>query len=136
MFVAFGGAAVWLAQAYPFGSAARMGPAYFPTLVGSLLILLGAFVAVRGLAVQGLKPGNIHFRPLILVLAGVVLFGIALERLGLIIAIFALVFFSSLGGNEFRFRGVSALAVGLAVGSYLVFIYGLGLQIPTWPFSY
>jgi hypothetical protein len=135
MFVAFGGAAVWLAQAYPFGSVARMGPAYFPTLVGSLLVILGAFVVVRGLAVRGLKPGNLHFRPLLLVLAGIVLFGFALERLGLVIAILALVFFSSLGGNEFRFRGVLILAAGLAVGSYLVFIFGLGLQIPTWPFS-
>jgi hypothetical protein len=136
MFVAFGGAAVWMAQAYPFGNASRMGPAYFPTLVGSLLILLGAVVVVRGLAVRGQKHGNIHFRPLILVLAGVVLFGFALERLGLIIAILALVFLSSLGGTEFRFRGVLALAAGLAVGSYLVFIYGLGLQIPPWPFSF
>ncbi|MCX5914971.1 MAG: tripartite tricarboxylate transporter TctB family protein [Deltaproteobacteria bacterium] len=136
MFVAFGGAAVWLAQAYPFGNAGRMGPAYFPTLVGSLLIILGAFVVVRGLAVHGQKPGSFHFRPLILVLAGIVLFGFTLERLGLMIAIFTLVVFSSLGGSEFRYRGVLFLAAVLALGSFLVFIYGLGLQIPAWPFSY
>ena len=100
MFVAFGGAAVWMAQAYPFGSAARMGPAYFPTLVGGLLIILGAFVVVRGLAVHGQKPGSFHFRPLILVLASIVLFGFALEHLGLMIAIFTLVVFSSLGGTN------------------------------------
>ena len=136
MFVAFGGAAVWLAQAYPFGNAGRMGPAYFPTLVGSLLIILGALVVVRGLAVHGQKPGSFHFRPLILVLAGIVLFGFTLERLGLMIAIFTLVVFSSLGGSEFRYRGVLFLAAVLALGSFLVFIYGLGLQIPAWPFSY
>ncbi len=136
MFVAFGGAAVWMAQGYPFGNAARMGPAYFPTLVGGLLILLGALVALRGLTVPGQKPGTFHFKPLILVLTSIVLFGFALERLGLMIAIFTLVVFSSRGGSEFRFRGVSVLAAVLALGSFLVFIYGLGLQIPTWPFSY
>jgi hypothetical protein len=136
MFVAFGGAAVWMAQAYPFGSAGRMGPAYFPTLVGALLTILGAIVSLRGLAVPGQKPGSFHYKPLILVLAGVVLFGFALERLGLMIAIFTLVVLSSLGGNEFRFRGVLFLAAVLAVGSFLVFIYGLGLQIPTWPLSF
>jgi hypothetical protein len=136
MFVAFGGAAVWLAQAYPFGNAGRMGPAYFPTLVGSLLTILGAIVALRGLAVPGQKPGSFHYKPLILVLAGIVLFGFTLERLGLMVAIFTLVVFSSLGGTEFRFRGVLILAAVLALGSFLVFIYGLGLQIPTWPFSF
>jgi hypothetical protein len=136
MFVAFGGAAVWMAQAYPFGNAGRMGPAYFPTLVGSLLIVLGAFVVVAGLAVRGQRPGSFHFKPLIFVLTSVVLFGFALERLGLIIAIFSLVFFSSLGGSEFRLRGFFFLAATLAAGSFLVFIYGLGLQIPVWPFSY
>jgi hypothetical protein len=136
MFVAFGGAAVWLAQAYPFGNAGRMGPAYVPTLVGSLLTILGAIVALRGLAVPGQKPGSLHYKPLILVLAGIVLFGFTLERLGLMVAIFTLVVFSSLGGTEFRFRGVLILAAVLALGSFLVFIYGLGLQIPTWPFSF
>jgi hypothetical protein len=136
MFVAFGGAAVWMAQAYPFGNAARMGPGYFPTWVGSLLMILGAFVVARGLVVPGRDPGNFHFRPLILVLTSIVLFGFALEPLGLMIAILILVVFSSLGGKEFRFRGVLVLAAFLALGSFLVFIYGLGLQIPTWPFSY
>ena len=136
MFIAFGGAAMGMAQAYPFGNAARMGPGYFPTLVGGLLMILGAFVFIRGLVIPGQKPGNFHFRPLILVLTSMVLFGFALESLGLMIAIFTLVFFSSLGGNEFRFRGVLILAAILALGSFLVFIYGLGLQIPTWSFSY
>jgi hypothetical protein len=136
MFVAFGSAAMWMAQAYPFGNASRMGPAYFPTLVGGLLIILGAFVVIRGLAIHGKKPGSFHFKPLILILSSIVLFGLALERLGLIIAIFTLVVFSSLGGNEFRARGVFFLAATLAAGSFLVFIYGLGLQIPSWPFSY
>ena len=53
MFVAFGGAGMWLARAFPYGTAARMGPAYFPTLVGGLLAAFGLFIGLRGLAVDG-----------------------------------------------------------------------------------
>jgi hypothetical protein len=136
MFVAFGGAAVWMAQAYPFGSAARMGPAYFPTLVGALLIILGILVTIRSLALRDKNPGRFHFKPPALVLGSMVLFGLTLERLGLTFAIFVLVVLSSLGGNEFRLRGVLFLAATLAAGSFFVFIYGLGLQIHVWPFSF
>jgi hypothetical protein len=135
MFAAFGVAGVWMAQAYPFGYAGRMGPGYFPTLISGLLITLGLLVALRGLVVEGHKIGTFHSKSLFLVLASVVLFGFALERLGLTIAIFILVVLASLGGNEFRLRGVLILAAILAVGSSLVFIYGLGLQIPIWRFS-
>ena len=136
MFIAFGSAGIGMAQAYPFGTAARMGPAYFPTLISGLLITFGVFVALRGLVVEDHKLGTFHFKSLFLVLASVVLFGFALERLGLIVAIFTLVVLASLGGTEFRLRRVLVLAAILAVGSTLVFIYGLGLQIPIRPFSY
>jgi len=136
MFIAFGVAGMGMAQAYPFGNSARMGPGYFPTLISGLLITLGILVALRGVAVEGHKLGNFHFRPLVLVLASVVLFGFALEQLGLLIAIFTLVVLASLGGNEFRKREVLILASILAMGSFLVFIYGLRLQIPVWPLSY
>ena len=136
MFIAFGVAGMGMAQAYPFGSSARMGPGYFPTLISGLLITLGVLGALRGLVVNGHKLGNFHFKPLFLVLASVVLFGFALERLGLMIAIFTLAVLASLGGNEFRKREVLILASILAMGSFLVFIYGLRLQIPVWPLSY
>ncbi len=133
MFAAFGGAGLGMAQAYPFGTAARMGPAYFPTLISGLLITLGLFVALRGLVVEGSKLDTFHCRSLFLVLASVVLFGFALERLGLMIAIFTLVVLASFGGSEFRKREVLILAGILATGSFLIFIYGLRLQIPVWP---
>ena len=133
MFIAFGGAGLGLAQGYPFGSAGRMGPGYFPTLVSGLLVTLGGLVVVRSMAVRGHKPGAFHFKSLFLVLASVVLFGFALERLGLVIAIFALVLLSSLGGNDFRKREVVILSGILATGSLLVFVHGLRLPIPVWP---
>lgn len=134
MFVAFGGAGVWMAQAFPFGSAARMGPAYFPTVIGGLLLVLGLFIALRGLVVNGHGLGRFHFRPLFMVLASIALFGIALQHLGLIAAIFILIVCASLGGHEFRMREVLISATILAVGAVAVFIYGLKLQIKIWPF--
>jgi hypothetical protein len=136
MFVAIGGTGMGIAQAYPFGSAARMGPGYFPSLISGLLVTLGLFISLRGLVVDGHKLGNFHFKPLLLVFASVVLFGFALEHFGLMIAIFTLVVLASLGGQKFRTREVFILAGILAVGSFFVFIYGLRLQIPIWPFSY
>jgi hypothetical protein len=133
MFVAFGGAGLGMARAYPFGSAARMGPGYFPVLVSGLLLILGMMITLRGLTAEGPKLGGFHGKPLAMVLAGIVLFGLALEPLGLGVSVFLLVVLSALGGHEFRFREVVILAFLLAAGSFTVFICGLGLPIPVWP---
>jgi hypothetical protein len=133
MFIAFGLVGMGLARAFPYGTAARMGPAYFPTVVAGLLAALGLFIAVRGLAAGGGTAGRFHFRPLILVLAAVALFGLALERTGLFAAVFLLVALASLGGPDFRLREAVLVSAGLAVGTVLLFVYALKLQIPVWP---
>lgn len=136
MFIAFGGAGMWIGKNYPFGSAARMGPGYFPILVSCLLFILGLVISLRGLTVEGRRLGGFHLKPLLLVISSIVLFGSALEKLGLMVSIFILVVLASLGGRQFKAREVFLLAGILAAGSFLVFGYGLGLQIPIWPFSY
>ena len=133
MFVAFGVAGVWLARAFPYGTAARMGPAYFPTVVGGLLAAFGVFIALRGLAVDGERVARFHLKTLVLILAGVSLFGVALERIGLLAAVFILVVLASLGGHGFRLRETLLVSAGLALGTLLVFVYALKLQIPVWP---
>jgi len=133
MFVAFGGAGMWLARAFPYGTAARMGPAYFPTVVGALLAGFGLFIAARGLAVDGERVGRFHFRPLMMILASLVLFGLLLERIGFVSAVFILVVLSSMGGHELRWRETLLVASALAFGTVLLFVYALKLQIPIWP---
>ena len=133
MFVAFGGAGMWLARAFPYGTAARMGPAYFPTLVGGLLAAFGLFIGLRGLAVDGEGVGRFHFKTLLLILASITLFGLALEPIGLFGAVFILVVLASLGGHEFRLRETVLVSAGLAIGTVLLFVYALKLQIPVWP---
>jgi hypothetical protein len=135
MFAAFGLAFVAFARQYDMGTAARMGPAYFPTVLGGLLLLLGVVVAIRGLTAKT-TDGHVdrfHFKPLLLILGAVVAFGLLLRPAGLVGALAALVIISSLGSNEFRLRDVLLLTVGLAVLVLVVFIYGLGMTVPVLP---
>lgn len=135
MFVAFGLFFIGFARQYDMGSAARMGPAFFPTVLGGLLLLLGVLVLIEGMAIEGhdgkVEPFN--FRALGLVLGAVVAFGLLLRPAGLIVALFVLIVVSSFGGHEFRLRDVLLLSVGMALLVFAVFIYGLNMTIPVWP---
>lgn len=133
MFVALGSAFIWLARNYAYGSAAKMGPGYFPTMLGGILIALGLITLLRGLAFHGEAVGRFNWKPVLLVLGSLVLFGLTLQWLGLVVAIFALIIISSLGGHEFKLKEVLILAVMLTVGSVAIFNYGLQLQFPIWP---
>ena len=135
MFAAFGLAFVAFARQYDMGTAARMGPAYFPTVLGGLLLLLGVVIAISGLTARTTdgKVDRFHFKPLLLILGAVVAFGLLLRPAGLVGALAALVIISSLGSEEFRLRDVLLLTVGLAVLVLIVFIYGLGMTVPVLP---
>lgn len=135
MFAAFGLAFIVFSRRYDMGTAARMGPAYFPTVLGGLLLLLGVGVSIKGLTAKT-DDGRVapfHFKPLILVLGAVVAFGLLLRPAGLMVALAALVFISSLGSDEFRLRDVLLLTVALALLVLAVFIWGLGLTVPVLP---
>jgi hypothetical protein len=111
-----------------------MGPGYFPTLLGSLLALLGMLISVRGLSgVSGEPMKGWALRPLFLVLSGVIAFALLIERLGVVIAILVMIFLSCLGGEEFRFREVAVLFLVLAALAVGIFAYGLKLPFKVWP---
>lgn len=144
MFMVVGIAFAWGATNYNIGEGARMGPGYFPLMVGLLLAVVGAAVVFESLVVEtedGEKIGSWAWRPLGFVIGANVIFGICLggippiglPSLGLIIGIYALVFVASLAGDEFKFKEVIILATVLAVLSYLAFIKLLNLQFPVWP---
>lgn len=123
------------AQQYEMGSAQRMGPAFFPTVLGLLLALIGVVIGIQGLAVETAdgKVGKFHFDALLWVLSAVALFGFLLRPAGLIVALIALVVVSSLGSHEFKWKEVMFLTAGLVVLVLAVFIWGLKLTIPVWP---
>ncbi|MCU0768626.1 MAG: tripartite tricarboxylate transporter TctB family protein [Burkholderiaceae bacterium] len=135
MFAVFGLFFIVFARQYDMGTAARMGPAFFPTMLGGLLLLLGIGIALRGILAdtQDGKVARFHFKPLLFVLGAVVAFGLLLRPAGLLVALAALVVISSLGSDEFRLRDVLLLTVGLGILVLAVFIYGLGMTVPVLP---
>ena len=135
MFIAVGLFFALFALKYDMGTAQRMGPAYFPTVLGIILVILGIIISATGLtrADPDGKVGKFHFAEMGWVLGSVVAFGLLLVPAGAMIAIFALVAISSMGSHEFRWKEVIALGIAMAIVTYVVFIWGLGVTIPVWP---
>ena len=134
MFIGFGVFAMaWAYANYQMGTAVRMGPAYFPIVLGGLLTVLGLSVFVEGLTIKGPPIPAINLRPLILISVACVVYGYVMKPLGLVIATAFLVFISALGGHEFKWREVAILYVVLIIFSILVFVKGLTLPFPLWP---
>ena len=135
IFLALGCAAVSLGRNHPMGTAMRMGPAYFPTMLGLLLALIGLAVVLRALVRPGPAVSQFALRKPVLVLGATVLFGLLLRPLGLAGALVLLVVLSACASERFRWPVALALGVGLAVGSSILFVRLLGLPIPilgTW----
>lgn len=134
MFAGFGAFFVaWSLAHYALGSAVRMGPGYFPVLLGGLLVLLGAGILVKSLAIDGPKVAAFHFRPLLLVALAVVAYGYLMKPGGLVVATAAAVFIGALAGNEFKWKEVLVVAAALVIFSWLVFVKGLTLPFPLCP---
>jgi hypothetical protein len=124
---------VWALTHYQMGSAVRMGPAYFPAVLGGLLAFLGLLVLVESFAMEGPKVPTFSFRPLVLISVACVVYGYMMKPLGLILATALLVFISAFGGHEFKWKEVTILYVVLIVFSILVFVKGLTLPFPICP---
>ena len=121
---------------YSMGSSARPGAGYFPLLLSVIMAILGAIVLFKSLTIEtpgGDPVGHIAWKPLIIIVAAIAVFGVTIELLGMIASIPILIFISSLAGDEFRWRDVIVNAAVLTLGSWLVFIVGLKLTIPLWP---
>jgi putative tricarboxylic transport membrane protein len=135
IFAAIGGGFVLLAQQYRLGDLHRMGPAMFPTLVGALLAALGAVMALRSFVLDGAPVPRFHARPLGISLLAIVLFGIALQWLGLVAAVAVLVLVGAQAARDVRPLETVALAAVMIVFSVAVFAWLLGLPLPLWPSS-
>lgn len=144
MFTAVGGAFAIGATSYNIGDGARMGPGYFPLMLGILLAVLGLAVMFQAMVVEtadGDPIGKWAWKPLLFIIGANLAFGVLLGGLpsigvpamGMIIAIYALTIISSLAGEHFNLKDVLILATILAAGSYVAFIWALKLQIQVWP---
>jgi hypothetical protein len=144
LFICVGVGFAWGATTYNVGEGARMGPGYFPLMLGIVLALIGAVVLFTSLVVEtegGELIGKWAWRPLFFIILANLAFGVLLAGLpsiglpgmGLIAAIYGLVIIASLADGHFHTRDILILATVLAIGSYLAFIVLLKLQIPVWP---
>lgn len=135
LFTAIGlGAIVWSGE-YQRGTAARMGPGYFPLMLGIMLMALGVALALRALKTKGTAFPSWQWRPTAIVLGSVVLFGGIVTKAGLALSTILLIILASAASREFRWRSSlvsSAILATVAVG---IFVLGLKLQLPVWPWS-
>jgi hypothetical protein len=130
LFIVLGGLAVALARDYPFGTTMRMGPGYFPTVLGGILLLFGIYVLARGLRSGDKVKGEWGWKPLALVALSIVLFGLLLDRVGMIPATVVTLIVAAAAGREFRWKEVILLAAVMTAFSVAVFSYGLKLPYP------
>ena len=130
MLIATGLAAVVIARDYAFGTALRMGPGYFPSILGGLLVLAGLYLVVKGLRSGEKITGTWSVRALIVFPLSLVLFGLLMEYAGFVPALAVLIFGSAAAGTEFKFGEVALLTVFLTVMCVLVFVWGIGLPYP------
>jgi hypothetical protein len=139
-----GAAFAYGATSYNIGTGARMGPGYFPLLLGSILAIIGGIILFKSLVVEtptGDRVGSWAWKPLSFIIAGNLLFGVLLGGLpsikfpamGLIVAIYGTTLVVSMAGDKFKLKEVLILATVLSVLSYLAFIVLLKLQFPVWP---
>ena len=130
MLIGIGSAAMFSARGYRFGSSLRMGPGFFPMILGGILIAFGICIMAVGLRSKERIEGSLSIRALIMLPLSLVLFGGLMEYAGFIPAMVTLVFVAAASGREFRIIEVLLLAVVLTVASTALFIWGLGLPYP------
>ena len=133
MFIAFAAVALYVSRNYSLGTAVRMGPGYFPMLLGGVLALVGGILVVRSLVIAGDPIGHIQVLPLVVVAVAVVLFGVLLPKLGLAVTLPLVIAVAALASVQSRRWEVLILALVLTTFSAMVFVYGLRLPIPLWP---
>lgn len=130
IYVFFGSSAVLIARDYGMGTALRMGPGYFPTVLGVLLALIGIISLVRSFIATGSPIGGLAFKGLLLVVGSTLVFGFIVRGAGLAVALPALVIMSAYASARFRWGPSLALAAGITLFCVLVFLKGLGVPLP------
>jgi hypothetical protein len=130
---------IWFAlgaRYYSLGTSARPGPGYFPLMLSVIMAILGAIVIFKAMTIEtegGDPVGAFAWRPLIIIVCAIGVFGATINLLGMVISIPILIVITSFAGDEFGWKGVIANAIVLTIASWAIFILGLKLTIPMWP---
>ncbi len=130
IYVAFGLAAVIIGRDYGMGTALKMGPGYFPTILGFLLILIGIISLARSFVLPGSPIGSFALKGLLLVVASTLVAGFIIRGAGVAVALPLLVILSGCASTRFRWWPTLSLAAGITLFCVLVFLKGLGVPLP------
>lgn len=133
LFIAFGAAFLFGAADLAKGTALRMGPGYVPRILSTIILFVGAVLVLKGLTIDGAKTGYWGLRPLICVVAATLAFAFGIQRLGLVPTIMLTIGISAFAMDEIKPLELTVLAIVMAFGSTLLFVYGLKLNFPIWP---
>jgi len=130
LLIAIGAAALFIARDYTFGTALRMGPGFFPIVLGAMLILFGLYILATGLRSGMQIEGSWSLRALIILPLSLVLFGVLMEHGGFVPAMLVLIFGSATASTEFKFLEVLLFSIALTALAVAVFVFALGLPYP------
>ena len=130
IYIFFGSSAIIIARDYGMGTATKMGPSYFPTVLSGLIIIIGIISLVRSFLKTGTPIGRFTFKGLALIIASTVLFGLLVRGTGLVIALPLLVIVSAFASKDFRWVPSLLMAAGLTLFCIAVFLKGLGIPLP------
>jgi Tripartite tricarboxylate transporter TctB family len=131
--VAVAGAFIAQARGYSMGTAIRMGPGYFPTLLAYALAGVGVILIARSFYLTGERVPRLHLFPLAVLVVAIMIFGALINWLGLVVVGAMVAVVGARAGPEFRTKEVVALAAVLVAFSVAVFVYALGLPLKVWP---
>jgi hypothetical protein len=132
LFLTIGIAGIYFGRDLTFGSAARMGPGYFPTLLSCVIVVIGAVVGLKSLAIQGPPIEPSKLRPILFILASILAFGYLIEQIGLAITTAGLAIFAAYARHDVNLKETVVLAVCLSGFAIAVFAYALGQPLPIW----
>ena len=125
-----GSGALIISRDYDMGTAVKMGPAYFPTLLSVLLMVIGIISVLRSFFKSGSPIGVVAWKGLVLIVASTLLFGMIVRGAGLLLALPLLVIVSASASARFSWKTSLAEAAGITVFCIVIFLKGLGVPLP------
>jgi hypothetical protein len=132
--IGLGALGLWAGRDLQFGSAAMMGAGFLPDVICGMLIAIGGYVLIKALGKAYEPFGESNFKPLIILVVAIAGFAFMSETLGFVVSTIWLIVIGSLADQESRWREIAISTVLLTLFGALVFIYGLGVQMPILPF--
>lgn len=132
LFIVIGLGGLIFAQDLTFGSSRNMGPGYFPTILSALILIIGIVVALKGLSIEGPSIEEMRLRPLLVLIATMLVFGLLIKTAGLVVTGVLITVLAAYAQAGVHIRETVIFALVLTAFITVVFVYALGQPLPVW----